>query len=65
MSEQQQEERTPTSSKYGRRVPVDSKDFDSAQQELEKYWRGLSEFRQFHKGRLDSANNEDLYSFGE
>lgn len=61
----EQEECKPSSARYGRRAA--GKGADSAQEELEKYWRSLHEFRQFHKGRLDSANNEDdhLYGLGE
>lgn len=40
---------------------------DSSQVKLEKYWRSLHEFQQFHKGRLDSANKDEnhLYSLGK
>lgn len=55
------------SAKFGRRAQGNEKhDLDSTQEELEKYWKGLREFRKFHKGRLDSANNEDdFYCLGE
>lgn len=64
-------QRRSSSAKFGRRAQGNdegkaTQDLDSTQEELEKYWKGLREFRQFHKGRLDSANNgDDLYCLGE
>lgn len=77
MNEEESNEQTKQSSsaKYGRRAmgngcatwEANSENVDSTQEELEKYWRSLQGFRQCHKGRLDSANNEDgdLFRMGE
>lgn len=58
-----------SSAKYGRRSSSTISRYKSAdtypedvigstsQAELERSWRGLNEFRRYHKGRLDSAND--------
>lgn len=75
MSEPEKNERETRSfsARFGRRAQgndekgKEKQELESTQEELEKYWKGLHEFRQFHKGRLDSANNQDnqLYGLGK
>lgn len=74
MSEQEtyDSQKQSTSARFGRRASRNEEKnrqryLDSTQVELEKYWKGLQEFRQFHKGRLDSSSNRDnhLYYLGK